>query len=448
MEQVWRMPMPPAYEKDIESTIADLKNVGSRARGAITAALFLGHFVEDTPHAHVDIAGPVWNGKAGEATGFGVKTMAHFFRRDRPASKLSGSTMAPIIAEAVMYEEVDQTDAPPADVAGVELAPVGAVFEVRVLDVKDQGAVHVVRVPEGGSVDDLMGAVAAAVAGAPVSRQRLIAGGRQLRREALATTASRGQRAPTVHLMVRPEDAGALPEARPVDAEVANPLHENLAAVVAAAAREHRDGGAARSTARSTAWALLDATADPNLVDDDAAGRSDVALSTTELALNVAGVWVGAAGLRASQRLDPTSVDAYDRSLRLLAMATLSYEAYHSLVVLPNTLPERFQRARDAADAEAAETLEPPDANATAVERRDDDDDDDPAAGDGGAAEASLSRESLILSGFVTVMLWASIWLVCVNNAARLRLAVREHRVAALTVADLHAAANRDAFFP
>ena len=384
--------------------------------------------------------------------------------------------MAPIIAEAVMYEEVDQTDAPPADEAGVELAPVGAVFEVRVLDVKDQGAVHVVRVPEGGSVDDLMGAVAAAVAAAPVGRQRLIAGGRQLRAgEALADHGiARSARTPTVHLMVRPEDAGALPEARPVDAEVANPLHENLAAVVAAAAREHRDGGAARSVgqrpletvARSAArvrllssllalycalnglGALLDATADPNLVDDDAAGRSDVALSTTELALNVAGVWVGAAGLRASQRLDPTSVDAYDRSLRLLAVATLSYEAYHSLVVLPNTLPERFQRARDAADADAAETLEPPDANATAVERRDDDDDDDPTAGDGGAAEASLSRESLILSGFVTVMLWASIWLVCVNNAARLRLAVREHGVAALTVADLHAAANRDAFFP
>ena len=78
MEQVWRMPMPPAYEKDIESTIADLKNVGPRAGGAITAALFLGHFVEDTPHAHVDIAGPVWNGKAGEATGFGVKTMAQW----------------------------------------------------------------------------------------------------------------------------------------------------------------------------------------------------------------------------------------------------------------------------------------------------------------------------------------------------------------------------------
>jgi len=75
-EQVWRMPLPPAYEEDIKSKIADLKNVGSRAGGAITAALFLGHFVEKTPHAHVDIAGPVWNGKAGAATGFGVKTMA------------------------------------------------------------------------------------------------------------------------------------------------------------------------------------------------------------------------------------------------------------------------------------------------------------------------------------------------------------------------------------
>ena len=75
-EHVWRMPMQPSYEKDVESKIADLKNVGPRAGGAITAALFLDHFVTDkTPHAHVDIAGPVWNNKDGEATGFGVKTM-------------------------------------------------------------------------------------------------------------------------------------------------------------------------------------------------------------------------------------------------------------------------------------------------------------------------------------------------------------------------------------
>ena len=203
-------------------------------------------------------------------------------------------------------------DAAPADEAGVELAPVGAVFEVRVLDVKDQGAVHVVRVPEGGSVDDLMGAVAAAVAGAPVGRQRLIAGGRQLRAgDALADHGiSRSARTPTVHLMVRPEDAGALPEARPVDAEVANPLHENLAAVVAAAAREHRDGGAARSVgqrpletvARSAArvrllssllalycalnglGALLDATADPNRTFADLFAFMGVAYDARRLA--------------------------------------------------------------------------------------------------------------------------------------------------------------------
>lgn len=74
-EQVWRMPLPAAYEEDIKSKIADHKNVGPRAGGAITAALFLGHFVDKTPHAHVDIAGPVWNGKTHQATGFGVKAM-------------------------------------------------------------------------------------------------------------------------------------------------------------------------------------------------------------------------------------------------------------------------------------------------------------------------------------------------------------------------------------
>eukprot|EP00629_Pelagomonadales_sp_RCC1024_P017285 CAMPEP_0119296446 /NCGR_PEP_ID=MMETSP1329-20130426/50574_1 /TAXON_ID=114041 /ORGANISM="Genus nov. species nov., Strain RCC1024" /LENGTH=592 /DNA_ID=CAMNT_0007297379 /DNA_START=112 /DNA_END=1887 /DNA_ORIENTATION=+ len=77
-EQLWRMPMPPAYEEDIKSKIADLKNVGSRAGGAITAALFLGHFVEDVPHAHIDLAGPVWDGKEAGATGFGAKTMAQW----------------------------------------------------------------------------------------------------------------------------------------------------------------------------------------------------------------------------------------------------------------------------------------------------------------------------------------------------------------------------------
>lgn len=75
-EQVWRLPLPDQYEELVKSKIADLVNVGPRAGGAITAALFLGHFVDKTPHAHVDIAGPVWNNKDACATGFGAKTMA------------------------------------------------------------------------------------------------------------------------------------------------------------------------------------------------------------------------------------------------------------------------------------------------------------------------------------------------------------------------------------
>ena len=85
-EQVWRMPLPDAYEEQIKSKIADLVNVGPRAGGAITAALFLGHFVDDVPHAHVDIAGPVWNGKDSCATGFGAKTMAAWVEARAAAS--------------------------------------------------------------------------------------------------------------------------------------------------------------------------------------------------------------------------------------------------------------------------------------------------------------------------------------------------------------------------
>ena len=85
-EQVWRMPLPDAYEEQIKSKIADLVNVGPRAGGAITAALFLGHFVDDVPHAHIDIAGPVWNGKDSCATGFGAKTMAAWVEARAAAS--------------------------------------------------------------------------------------------------------------------------------------------------------------------------------------------------------------------------------------------------------------------------------------------------------------------------------------------------------------------------
>ena len=54
------MPLHDAYEKLIESEIADVKNTGGRAAGSITAALFLRHFIGDYEWAHLDIAGTAW----------------------------------------------------------------------------------------------------------------------------------------------------------------------------------------------------------------------------------------------------------------------------------------------------------------------------------------------------------------------------------------------------
>lgn len=56
-EKVWRMPMGPAYTKMIESRFADMKNVGGRDGGSITAAQFLEKFVNNVPWVHLDIAG-------------------------------------------------------------------------------------------------------------------------------------------------------------------------------------------------------------------------------------------------------------------------------------------------------------------------------------------------------------------------------------------------------
>jgi leucyl aminopeptidase len=56
-EKVWRMPMGPAFDKMIDSRFADMKNVGGRDGGSITAAQFLQRFVNNVPWAHLDIAG-------------------------------------------------------------------------------------------------------------------------------------------------------------------------------------------------------------------------------------------------------------------------------------------------------------------------------------------------------------------------------------------------------
>lgn len=78
-DKLWRMPIGPAYDKLIDSPIADMKNVGPRPAGAITAAQFLHRFIQNgTPWAHCDIAGTVWSEKPGHswekgATGWGVR---------------------------------------------------------------------------------------------------------------------------------------------------------------------------------------------------------------------------------------------------------------------------------------------------------------------------------------------------------------------------------------
>jgi leucyl aminopeptidase len=56
-EPVWQLPLEQRYRKELDSSVADLKNLGGANAGAITAGLFLAEFVGDTPWAHVDIAG-------------------------------------------------------------------------------------------------------------------------------------------------------------------------------------------------------------------------------------------------------------------------------------------------------------------------------------------------------------------------------------------------------
>lgn len=79
-DRLWRMPMCASYLELLRSDIADLKNIGGRAGGSITAAKFLECFVNKVPWAHLDIAGTAFANKASAcvpkgATGFGVRLL-------------------------------------------------------------------------------------------------------------------------------------------------------------------------------------------------------------------------------------------------------------------------------------------------------------------------------------------------------------------------------------
>ena len=85
-EPLWRLPLGPEYSKQIKSKVADIKNVGNRAAGTITAAAFLQEFVGETAWAHLDIAGTAYNftdkpyAPQNGPSGIGVRTLLELVR--------------------------------------------------------------------------------------------------------------------------------------------------------------------------------------------------------------------------------------------------------------------------------------------------------------------------------------------------------------------------------
>jgi len=85
-EKMWELPLFEDYNEQLQTSNADIKNIGGRAAGAITAAAFLSNFVDTTPWIHLDIAGTAWNQEGTKeksynpkgATGFGIRTIVEY----------------------------------------------------------------------------------------------------------------------------------------------------------------------------------------------------------------------------------------------------------------------------------------------------------------------------------------------------------------------------------
>jgi leucyl aminopeptidase len=99
-EKVWHLPLPSEYRKQLDSPVADMKNIGTRFGGTLTAGLFLREFVgEGIAWAHLDIAGPAFAEAAdGEnprgGTGFGVRTLIAWLEARAAAAELDGDSEA------------------------------------------------------------------------------------------------------------------------------------------------------------------------------------------------------------------------------------------------------------------------------------------------------------------------------------------------------------------
>jgi len=89
-EKFWQLPLDPEYTKQIKSDIADIKNVGGRKAGTITAAAFLKEFADGLSWAHLDIAGTAWADdakpyRAKGPTGIAVRTLINIVERSARA---------------------------------------------------------------------------------------------------------------------------------------------------------------------------------------------------------------------------------------------------------------------------------------------------------------------------------------------------------------------------
>jgi leucyl aminopeptidase len=99
-EKFWQLPLDKEYTRQIKSDIADIKNVGGRKAGTITAASFLKEFADGTPWAHLDIAGTAWGDEAKPyrakgPTGVAVRTLINFIERAEREVSAEGNQDTP-----------------------------------------------------------------------------------------------------------------------------------------------------------------------------------------------------------------------------------------------------------------------------------------------------------------------------------------------------------------
>jgi leucyl aminopeptidase len=91
-EKIWQLPLFEEHKEQLKSSNADIRNIGGRPAGAITAAAFLSNFVDDIPWVHLDIAGTAWNQEGTKeksynpkgATGFGIRTILKYVANHNP----------------------------------------------------------------------------------------------------------------------------------------------------------------------------------------------------------------------------------------------------------------------------------------------------------------------------------------------------------------------------